>query len=154
MNAQILIRAKVRQLGITLIVFTCFMTGHNRVMEASKPLSAGSEETGTSEKLPSGVTRSDWSSILRAHQEWKHEVRANGKGWKVHNPGTNLTADFDGRGVRVQAAGADWSWGLDLASYGIGDSVVQVGEKVPKVRTAGRRLAYGWDGQGKRIIAI
>jgi hypothetical protein len=146
MNTQVFNLFKGRRLGIILIMVACLMTGRDRVIEASKSPSPVIKTLGSSDKLPSGVTSSDWSSILRAHREWKHEVRTEGKGWRVHNPETDLNASFDGRGVDVHSAGADWSWGLDLISYGIGDETVEIGERVPEVKATGRRVAYGWDG--------
>jgi hypothetical protein len=78
-------------------------------------------EPGTSLVLPSGMVRSDWDGILRAHRDWKHEVKANGSGWKAHNPATGLTASFDRRGVEVRAGGEQPGPGGSIwASYGVG----------------------------------
>jgi hypothetical protein len=78
--------------------------------------------------------------ILQAHEDWKHSIRADGDGWRTHNPETGLTARFDRRGVEVQPEGpqgADWTWGLELgqATASGRHSYHTVGV-VPEVQTA------------------
>ena len=100
---------------------------------------------GSAENLPAGLERSDWNSILDAHQAWKYEVRATKDGWRAHNEETGLTATFDRRGMEVRPQSADWSWGLELASYGAGAEQVAIDGRVPEVRAAGPRVSYQWD---------
>ena len=70
--------------------------------------------TGSAKNLPSRLERSDWNSILEAHEAWKQEVRAAGEGWSAHNAETGLTATFDRRGIRSSRMGligaGGWSW--------------------------------------------
>ncbi|MEY3284431.1 MAG: hypothetical protein RIR86_2444, partial [Acidobacteriota bacterium] len=91
------------------------------------------------------MVRSDWDGILRAHREWKHEVKASGSGWKAHNPATGLTASFDRRRVEVHAEGAAWTWGLELVSYGVGRAQISVEKSTPAVEAVTREITYGWD---------
>ncbi|MEY4167437.1 MAG: hypothetical protein RIR52_1261, partial [Acidobacteriota bacterium] len=139
---QLLTRATI---AVALLLFISLSTGSDRMPQPSAPPDRSSPEAGTSAKLPSGMVRSDWDGILSAHREWKHEVRAEGRGWKAHNPATGLTASFDRRGVEVQAEGAAWTWGLDLVSYGVGRAQVTVEKRTPAVEAAAREVTYGWD---------
>lgn len=94
---------------------------------------------------PAGLSAGDWSGIRAAHQDWRHRFeKAEDGGHVANNPGQNWTTRFDGRGFIVEPKGETWRWGLELRSYGIGESSVSVGEKAP-VAVSDQKLSYRWD---------
>jgi hypothetical protein len=143
-----LFRSVIASLLLTAIILS---TGDQSVPKSRShhnPEQSQSGSSGSSERLPSGVSQSDWGGILQAHEEWKHSIRADGDGWRTHNPETGLTARFDRRGIEVQPEGpqcAYWTWGLELVSHGIGTAQLSTVGVVPEVHTAARRIGYVWD---------
>ncbi len=99
----------------------------------------GSSRQGTVQSLPAGMTPLDWQSIRAAHADAQMAFQPVASGWQAGR------ANFDQRGVSVSSgAGDGWSWGLELASYGIGQRQQPItGEAM--VTTTGGRLGYHWD---------
>ncbi len=97
------------------------------------------------EKTPAGISSSDWEGIRAAHSASLHAfVPTNDGGWKGRNPGQQWTTEFDGRGFETKPTGAEWRWGLELRSYGFGETQQVVGRK-PEVTVEGQCLSYQWD---------
>ncbi|MCA8962804.1 MAG: FG-GAP repeat protein, partial [Planctomycetes bacterium] len=94
--------------------------------------------------VPQGLTLDDWQSIRDAHDAYRLGVRAVEGGHTAHNPAQGWTTRFDARGFELRPAGGEWSWGLDLSSYGRESC-----ETSPDVRrdvtVEGVRLEYHWD---------
>src|SRR5262245_25447085 len=68
--------------------------------------------------LPAGLSASDWSSIRASYEAGRRALVAVEGGYQASNPGQQWRACFDGRGFLVRPDAGDWSWGLELASYG------------------------------------
>jgi hypothetical protein len=98
---------------------------------------------------PKDLEESDWAGIRAAHTAWEHSVQpveGDSSAWQAHNKGQQWTTRFDGRGFLTTPQAAEWRWGLELASYGFGDSHTTV-TGTPAVKTDGGRLTYQWDGR-------
>jgi hypothetical protein len=96
-------------------------------------------------EVPKGLAPSDWSSIRAAHEAWQHEFRQVDGVWQARNPGQQWTTAFDGRGFLAKPQGSNWSWGLELESYGF-DSNPQTITGTPEIKANGQRLSYHWQG--------
>ena len=108
-------------------------------------VTAGNPQQFTSpDQVPEGLAKSDWSSIRAAYDAGRHAFQAVERGWQARNPGQQWTATFDGRGFIARPKNANWSWGLELKSYGFGDQQTEV-VGIPAVKAAGMRLSYQWN---------
>lgn len=128
--------AVLRWLLYSILFLPLLLTGDS----GQRAAGLGTKESGGS------MTPGEWRGIREAHEKWKREVRQDGQGWRVFNPKQQLTAYFDGRGFEVRSESAEWRWGLELVSYGVGQNQQSVGAKPPTVRAEGERIGYGWDG--------
>ncbi len=100
------------------------------------------------EQTPEGLSRSDWQSIRAAYEAGRHAfqpVAEKDGHWLARNPGQQWTTDFDGRGFLATPQGGDWTWGLELRSYGVGEMQTTVGSDPLRVKAGGQRLSYDWD---------
>ena len=99
------------------------------------------------DKQPDGLAPSDWQSIRAAYEAGRHAIQpiAGRDGqWQARNPGQQWLTTFDQRGFEAIPQGGDWTWGLELRSYGFGDKQWTISGR-PEVQTAGQRLSYQWD---------
>ena len=100
------------------------------------------------DKTPAGLNTSDWQSIRAACEAGRHAfmpVEGRDGHWQARNPGQQWTTRFDGRGFIATPRTGDWTWGLELRSYGAGDEQTPVGASPPEVKAEGQRLTYDWD---------
>jgi hypothetical protein len=65
-------------------------------------------------------------------------------GHRAENPGQGWLTNFDERGFLVEPRSADWSWGLELLSYGFEKSLIEVSGEA-NVVVDGGRIVYAWD---------
>ena len=102
----------------------------------------------SADQVPEGLSQSDWSSIRAAYEEGRHSfqpIEGMHGHWQGLNPGQRWVTRFDGRGFVVTPCEGDWSWGLDLCSYGLGEKQTPVGTAARQVEQDGQRLSYEWD---------
>lgn len=92
-----------------------------------------------------GISPSDLTSIHAAHEAWKHEFRQVDGVWQARNPGQQWTTTFDRRRFFAKPQNADWSWGLELHSYGF-PSDPQTITDTAEIKAQGQRLSYHWHG--------
>ncbi|MEK6642277.1 MAG: FG-GAP repeat protein, partial [Planctomycetota bacterium] len=110
------------------------------------------------DRVPEGLSASDWSSIRAVHEANCHAAYAVEGGYQVRNPGQQWRTRFDGRGFVTTPDAGSWSWGLELVGYGRGcaprsvatPSCVEVGPLLPPGEgrgegRAGQRVSYQWD---------
>ena len=136
-------------MGVLFFFLICLKVGTERRLDGTGEKGENPSRQGTAEKLPTGMERSDWTSIRAAHEEWKHTIRAISEresGWQAENPVTGLHASFDERGAEVRPEAGQWGWGLELVSYGVGTEQRSMAERKPKIGVRGRRIGYEWDG--------
>lgn len=93
---------------------------------------------------PAGLSATDWEAIRMAHQSALHEFAPEGDGWVARNPGQRWTTRFDGRGFLTEPDHGEWTWGLELLGYGLGDEMIPVATTSTATRSTGR-LAYQRD---------
>jgi hypothetical protein len=105
---------------------------------------AKTPEPAAKDRLPAGLSTSDWQSIRAAHEAWRHAIEQVKDGWQARNPAQQWTTKFDGRGFEAQPQSAEWTWGLELRSYGAGEEQREV-SGTAEVKTEGNVLAYHWD---------
>jgi hypothetical protein len=98
------------------------------------------------EQTPEGLSTSDWASIRAAYEAGRHAFMPIAGGWQTRNPGQQWTTKFDERGFLATPREGDWTWGLELRSYGFGEQQTPVGARAPQMKAEGQRLTYQWDG--------
>jgi hypothetical protein len=111
---------------------------------AGEPLAAAPADDAL---VPKGLAPSDWSSIRAAYEAGRHAVRADDAApghFVARNPGQQWLTRFDGRGFSTTPKAGDWSWGLDLVSYGRGDAQQTI-KGTACVQTNGGRVEYAWN---------
>ena len=96
-------------------------------------------------RAPEELSGAEWQGIREAHERWRRTIAPVAGGWRATNRRQQLQASFDRRGFSVQPDRGDWSWGLELASYGVGAVQQEVGAAV--ISTTGERIEYKWDEQ-------
>lgn len=100
------------------------------------------------DQTPEGLSKSDWASIREAYEAGRHAfmpIEGKDGHWQARNPGQQWTTRFDGRGFVATPRDGEWTWGLELRSYGVGESQKPVGAEPPRVQADGQRLTYDWD---------
>ncbi len=108
------------------------------------PVPGKTQQLISPDQVPEGLAKSDWSSIRAAYEAGRHAFQPTATGWQARNPGQQWTTTFDQRGFLAQPADGAWTWGLELRSYGFGESQRAIGG-TPAVQAAGQRLSYQWD---------
>ncbi|MBK8039496.1 MAG: choice-of-anchor D domain-containing protein [Verrucomicrobiaceae bacterium] len=108
---------------------------------ASKPASSLPSRPDT---VPEGLSKADWTSIQAAYEAGRHAFQPVEGGWHARNPGQQWTTTFDRRGFLARPREGDWTWGLELQSYGFGDKQQAI-RGIPTVKAEGQRLSYQWD---------
>lgn len=132
--------SSLRRVVILLAATTLWLSA--RPLSAA-PLTLTAPAAAKTDKVPEGLTASDWSSIHEAYDASRHTVFATNGGYAAHNPGQSWLANFNGRGFEVIPHGASWSWGLDLISYGREGAEFETA--VPAcIDAEGSRVSYQW----------
>jgi uncharacterized protein (TIGR03437 family) len=114
--------------------------------------SEGGQATGSGNGR---LTSRDWQGIHEAHDQWQRAIKPVGSttkgtkgteeagGWQAVNRRQRLTASFDRDGFTVSPDQGDWSWGLELTSYGVGEERIGVGRG--EIGVVGEKIRYGRD---------
>ena len=96
---------------------------------------------GSVQKLPAGLSVVDWHQIEQEYQRNRHGMFADGPGYQARNFRQQWLTRFDGQGFTVTPDHKEWTWGLQLRSYG------HTGKKIAlnapaKMRTDKNRIVY------------
>jgi FG-GAP repeat len=76
-------------------------------------------ESPAPESVPKGLASSDWSSIRAAYEAGRHAIQRQENGtFTARNPGQQWRTEFDGKGFLTTPNHGQWTWGLELISYG------------------------------------
>ena len=113
---------------------------------AASETTAGQDGMAGTSKLPDGLSQSDWAGIRKAHTVYRHRIEpipSQAGVWQARNPGQAWRTRFNGRGFRVEPDAGGWTWGLELARYGIADDQHEMGGEAT-VTTDGTRVSYDW----------
>ncbi|HMX26190.1 MAG TPA: putative Ig domain-containing protein, partial [Blastocatellia bacterium] len=124
--------------------FNSTSTSSSASPSASPSAGGGTQRLASAEQVPDGLQPGDWNSIRSAYEKKRHAVVAVEGGQRAHNPGQQWRTRFDGRGFAVTPDQGDWTWGLELDSYGFAAAPRAVGGQA-RVTTEGERVAYQWD---------
>ena len=93
--------------------------------------------------VPEGLSADDWTSIRAVYEAGRHAAFAVDGGYRGHNPGQQFSTHFDGRGFTTTPDSGEWTWGLELVSYGFAGHERAV-ERPEAVEVEGQRVAYDW----------
>jgi len=96
------------------------------------------------ERVPDGVSPSDWSSIRAAYEANRHAAFAVEGGYEARNPGQRWKTHFDGRAFLAAPDSGHWTWGLELVSYGRAGAERAVNAPA-SIAAVGGRVQYAWD---------
>ncbi|HKQ49719.1 MAG TPA: FG-GAP repeat protein [Phycisphaerae bacterium] len=102
------------------------------------------DSAGAQSQVPDGLSASDWSDIRAAYDANCHSAFAVEGGYQARNPGQHWRTRFDGRGFVTTPDAGQWSWGLELVSFGFGGSQRTV-ETPICADASGQRVVYEWD---------
>lgn len=90
------------------------------------------------------LTQADWANVRAAFDAARHAARARDGVLEACNPGQAWRTRFDERGFTTVPDRGDWSWGLELASYGIEGAEIATGAP-GRVEADGSRVSREWD---------
>jgi hypothetical protein len=126
-------------------ISTLWLIGVLTVLDSAPVVgkTADRASTTTSETIPLGLSQSDWSAIRQEYERHRHAAFAVTGGYQARNYSQQWLTHFDGRGFEIQPDGAQWTWGLQLESYGrAGGQRVVCGR--PRVMAVLDRVSYEW----------
>lgn len=95
-------------------------------------------------EVPERIDAHDWASIREAYDAERHATRASEEGFEARNPRQGWQLKFDRRGFLATPDTCDWTWGLELVSYGFKGAQQFVGQSAC-AKAEGGRVAYSWD---------
>lgn len=96
------------------------------------------------DRVPDGLSAADWSCIRAVYEANRHAAFPVEGGYQARNPGQQWITRFDGRGFTTTPDAGQWSWGLELVSYGTAGAQRAVA-RPGCVDTKGGRVGYEWD---------
>ncbi len=62
------------------------------------PTALGQEETPSSDAVPEGISKGEWTGIRAAYEAGRHAAYSVEGGFEARNPGQGWRTHFDGRG--------------------------------------------------------
>lgn len=105
---------------------------------------AESAPIATKPAAASALSNSDWTSIREAYEAGRHAAYVVDGGYRMRNASQRWKTEFNGRGFLVTPDDGDWTWGLELKSYGFIGSEKAV-TKPERVTAEGSTVSYHWD---------
>ncbi|MFN0208078.1 MAG: FG-GAP repeat protein [Planctomycetota bacterium] len=102
-----------------------------------------SSPDSSGDRIPSGLSESDWSSIRAAYEAGRYSAFAAEDGLCARNPGQQWTTHFDGSGFLTKPEAGNWTWGLELRSYGAEGELTLITNK-SAVSADGQHVFYKW----------
>ncbi|MFT5198221.1 MAG: hypothetical protein ACI87O_000876 [Planctomycetota bacterium] len=94
--------------------------------------------------LPEGLSPADWADIQSVFEARVYRAESVPEGFRAFNQSQGWWTEFDGQGFLVQPRDGEWTWGLELESYGFVGHTQYVGEEA-EAGADGNRVTYGWD---------
>ena len=94
-------------------------------------------------ELPEGLTTAEWENLCANIEADRHKVLESEQGFAARNPGQGWTTTFDGWGFETRPGDGQWSWGLELQSWGRGEILAST-DTDPVMRREGERVFYDW----------
>lgn len=131
--------------GLSLLLWLTSLSLALAAKENSPSPAGKPQQLASLDQVPAGVAQSDWQSIRAAYEAGRYAFQPTGDGdWQARNPGQQWTTSFDQRGFLATPRDGGWTWGLELKSYGFGESRHLI-DATPVVKAAGQGLSYQWD---------
>ena len=96
------------------------------------------------QSTPQGLTDGQWTSIRAAYEAGRHKVTKVDGAYQARNPGQAWLTRFEDGGFVVKPDSGNWTWGLELKSYGFAGDEQEVGTPL-KAQAEGGRMTYRWD---------
>jgi hypothetical protein len=112
--------------------------------EAALPSITSAVSRLEADKVPPGLTASDWSGIKGEYERHRHAAFPVEGGHQARNYAQQWLTRFDGRGFEIKPEGGGWRWGLELQSYGFAGRERGLKGKA-RVRTETERVTYAWN---------
>lgn len=100
--------------------------------------------TYLAQAAPSGLAENDWAGIKEAHEKRQLALSPSGSGHEARNPGQQWRTQFDERGFITRPQQGDWSWGVELLSYGFAGNEQSITQKKAG-QADGARIIYQRD---------
>ena len=97
-----------------------------------------------SDKVPNGLSASDWGSIRSEYERNRHAAYRVGNEYHARNAGQQWLTRFDGRGFVLEPNASGWQWGLSLESYGFAGHQHAITDPAD-VSIEKQRVTYRWD---------
>ncbi len=95
--------------------------------------------------IPASVSEEDWSSLRALFEAERHAAVEVEGGFLTRNPGQAWTTRFHTRGATTTPQSGEWTWGLELASWGFEGEPIAVGE-ADSVSAQGGEVSLRWGG--------
>ncbi len=93
---------------------------------------------------PTRLSTSDWAGIHAALDAGRFAAHSADGGYRARNHTQRWSTRFDDEGFTTTPDGGGWTWGLELASYGIADRALPR-SSAAAVRSEGQRVTRDWD---------
>lgn len=93
---------------------------------------------------PEGLSAEDWSGIRAAHEVARHAIQPTDDGFQARNPEQQWLARFSRGGFLIEPDTGNWTWGLQLESYGFADHERRVTSPAG-TRASSGEVTYQWD---------
>jgi hypothetical protein len=77
-----------------------------------------SDQTNGGVDLPGGLSPADWAEIHSVFEARVYQAESVPEGFKAFNQSQAWWTEFNGQGFLVEPRDGEWTWGLDLESYG------------------------------------
>ncbi len=87
------------------------------------------------------LSETDWSGIRRAFAAAQRTIKDASGRFEADNPGQQWRVCFDGTGFTVRPRTGDWSWGLQLSSYGFAGCEVCI-DSPARIAAEGDKIAF------------
>ena len=94
-------------------------------------------------QLPEGLSPEDWAGIQTAFEARMYQAESVSDGFEAFNQAQGWLTEFDGEGFLVKPRDGEWTWGLELQSFGFQGHTNLVGDDA-QAAANGNRVTYGW----------
>ncbi|MGQ0553772.1 MAG: FG-GAP repeat protein [Planctomycetota bacterium] len=111
-------------------------------------MAIGLLSAATPAQTEQSLSPSDLASLRAAVEASRHAAQPaafeRDGGFTARNPGQQWNLHFDGRAFVVEPDAGDWTWGLELLSYGRAGAEQAVATPA-RIASQGSRVSYEWD---------
>lgn len=131
-------------LKIPAIVATISFTGEAYSYVELGPKTSDIHYETARNPVHTGLNKTDLGTLRAALEDVRYSCIPTSNGWQAQNPGQRWITEFNNHGFLVTPISSDWTWGLQLESYGFGDEQYAV-SGIPNVQVDEQQITYQWD---------